>query len=127
MQPSNKLDKIGIMCSGACAVHCMIAPILALASPAIAAGYFENESIHIALLLLIIPVALVSFYQSLKVHQKNYPIVLGGIGIVFVTLAVLYESVFSIEIEHLETILTVIGCAFLISAHVYNIRCLKCC
>ena len=124
MQVDNKLDRVGIVCSGACAAHCMLAPIIALASPAIA-SYAENEWIHIVLLLLIVPVAAFAFYRSMKIHQKMYPTLLGGIGIVFLILAVMIESL--IEIEKLEVVLTVIGCVFLISGHIFNINCLGCC
>ena len=45
-QKSSNLDKVGIICSGACVLHCMSAPLLALASPVIV-SFFENEWIHL--------------------------------------------------------------------------------
>ena len=121
--PGN-LDKAGIMCSGACALHCMLIPVVALTSPTIAA-FFETEWIHIGLLVVLTPIAIIAFYRGLKIHQKAYPIYLGSVGFVFLLMAVASESVFKIEIENLEITITIIGCIFLISAHIFNIKYLR--
>ena len=123
MQVDNRLDKMGIACSGACAIHCMLAPIVTLASPAMA-SYAENEWIHLVLLLLIVPLAVVAFHRSMKLHKKTHPSWLGGIGVGFLLSAVIFEGLF--EIGKLEVALTAIGCVFLISAHILNINCLGC-
>ena len=119
-----KLDKTGIVCSGACVIHCVLSPIIALASPAIA-SFFENEWIHIGLLVFLIPVAIFAFTRGLTLHQKTSPVLLGSAGIVVLLMAVAFESLLEIEIEHLEVTLTIVGCIFLISAHVFNIKYLR--
>ena len=119
-----KLDKAGIMCSGLCAIHCMLIPIIGLVSPAIA-GFFENEWIHIGLLVPLALIAILAFSRGLKLHKKNHPVILGSIGIVVLSMAVAFETLLKIEIEHLEITLTIIGCVFLISAHIFNIKYLK--
>lgn len=119
--PNNLLDKSGIVCSGACAIHCVLAPIIALASPAIA-SFFENEWIHIGLLMLLMPIATLAFYRGLKLHKKICPVFMGSIGIMLLFAAIAFEALLKIEIEHLEITLTIVGCIFLISAHIFNIK-----
>lgn len=119
--PPTGLDKAGLACSGACAVHCALAPAIALFSPA-AAGFFENEWIHAGLLTVLTPVAVLAFCRGLKLHQKTRPAVLGGVGIALLFMAVVFEALLKIDVEHLETGLTVAGCAFLVSAHIFNVK-----
>ena len=118
------LDKVGILCSGACAIHCIMTPIITLGSPAIA-SFFKSEWLHIGLLLLLIPVAIFAFLNGQKSHRKNRPFIIGIIGIIFLISAVVFESLLKIEIKYFETILTFIGCIFLIYAHFLNIRYLR--
>ncbi len=121
---SNTLDKACILCSGACAIHCMLAPIIALASPAIA-HFFENEWIHIGLLVLLTPIAIIAFYRGFKLHQETRPVFLGSAGIVLLLMAVSFELLFKIEVESLEIIFTMIGSILLIVAHICNIKYLR--
>ena len=86
---------------------------------------FENEWIHIGLLVLLVPVALISFYNSKKVHLQNKPFLFGGIGIALLVSAILFEAILDLHIEKLEVILTTVGSILLIIGHLYNIKFLK--
>ena len=116
----------GILCSVACAIHCMLIPVITLLSPTLT-SYFENEWIHIGLLFIVVPIALTSFYQQKRIHEKIKPMILGSIGIFFLISAIVSEQLFNIEIEKLEFVLTMIGSTFLIVGHLYNIRYLNTC
>lgn len=120
----NQLDKVGIICSGACVGHCILTPIIALSSPLIA-SYFENEWIHISLLIFLVPVAIIAFSRGKRVHRKSRPLYLGSAGVTLLVLAVIFESLFKIEVRYLEAILTTVGCIFLFFAHFFNITYLK--
>ena len=117
----NKLDKAGILCSGACALQCLAMPLLALASPTIA-GLFRSEWVHIGLLVFIILIAAFSFYRGAKLHHKTRPLILAVVGINFLVWALIFEAAFGVIIEHLEMTLTIIGSLFLIFAHAFNIK-----
>jgi len=121
---SDNLDKVGIVCSGACAVHCLLLPIIALFSPAIA-SFFESEWIHKGLLIFLTPVAILAFVRGFNQHHKSWPMISGVLGIVLLLAAVAAEELLEVEIENLETILTVMGCLFLITAHIFNIKFLR--
>lgn len=118
-----RLEKAGVVCSGACAVHCLLMPFLAYSSPAIS-HFFNNEWIHFGLLIVLIPVALISFSRSRKAHGNNGPSLLGSVGMVFLVGAIALES-FHIEIANLEKILTAIGSLLLIVGHTLNLSLLR--
>ena len=116
---SFKWDRAGIACSIACVLHCTLIPALAFLSPTIS-SFFGNEWIHLGLLALLIPVAIVAFYRGQKAHSQKLPLLLGGLGMAFLIFAIATESI--LHIEKLETLLTIIGCIFLILAHFFNIK-----
>ena len=118
------LDKLGIFCSTACAIHCLLVPVLIFISPTIA-RYFQSEWVHIGLVLLVIPIAGVSFYSNRKLHQCSRPIGLGFLGIGFLMIAIYCEQVLGLEVEGLGIIATVIGSIFLVMAHLDNMKCLR--
>ena len=115
----SRLDNMGIFCSGLCMAHCLLVPVLALFSPAIA-SFFESEWIHKGLVIIVAPIALMAFITGKKTHGKVLPIVLGLFGVSTLILAVLSESIEGVEIS--ETIVTVIGSIMLIIAHILNLR-----
>ena len=120
------LDRLGIFCSGACALHCLMVPIIVLASPTLA-SYFENEWVHVGMILLIIPIAGISFYSGKKLHGCIRPMKFGFLGIGFLVLVICFERVLGLEVRGLEIILTMVGGTFLIIAHFSNIKYLNCC
>jgi hypothetical protein len=117
---NSTLDKVGIVGSGACVAHCLLIPVLAFASPSIS-SFLENEWIHKGLLIALIPISLIAFLRSQKIHKKNRPVILGAVGVASLILAVLLERL-HIEIPYSEQALTTLGSILLISAHYINIK-----
>ena len=115
------LDKIGIVCSGACVFHCVSAPIIALASP-VFARFFENEIIHIGLLTCLTPVAIYALFSGHLKHKRYSPVAYGSLGIMFLILALFIETMFGYEVQGGETAMTLVGCALLIAGHFYNLK-----
>ncbi len=113
-----KLDKAGIACSGACAIHCLLLPVIAFASPMIS-SLLHNEWIHIALLLTLFPIAMISFSKSYKVHKNIKASVFGGCGVVLLLLA------FALEGHQISEVMTAIGSVSLIIGHALNMTYLR--
>ena len=114
----NNLDKVGITCSSACAIHCLLLPIIAFTFPVLS-NSLHSEWVHLGLLITLIPTALVSFTKSIKIHSRYTPITLGTIGVSLLTSAIAVEML-QIKISYLEKTLTGIGSLLLITAHIYN-------
>lgn len=121
------LDRVGIGVSIACAVHCVLAALLA-AAPAFAAtaaphlfasdGLGESlEWLETALLWIALGVgafALVPAY--LREHRRISPLVLFALGLGFVA------SVRAVESDTMEIVGTVSGVFLIASAHFVNLR-----
>ena len=115
------LDRVGIGVSLACAVHCVLAALLA-AAPAFAATAAPQlgeglEWLETALLWMALGIgtfALVPAY--LREHRRVWPLVLFGVGLALVA------SVRVVESETLELVGTVSGVALIASAHFLNLR-----
>ena len=118
------LDKLGIFCSTACVIHCLLAPISIFISATIV-SYLQSEWVHVGLTLSIIPIAGISFYSSKKLHQCSRPMKLGLLGIGLLMVAIGYEKVLGLEMEGLEIFTTVVGSTFLVIAHFNNMKCLR--
>jgi len=114
------LDKLGILCSFGCIVHCLIFPVVTYFAPVIS-SYAENEYIHFALLAAIAPILLITFIQQYKNHKKSLPGVYAILGFVSLILALLFEAHHADSYFTVDKILTFVGSLLLIIGHVYNI------
>ena len=112
--PENRSDYLGVIFSVACILHCLALPLVASIIPSMTM-FLEQEWVHKLLLLLLVPVAMVAFVNGKKTHHNNFPIAIGGSGILFLICAIMFEGM------ALEKVLTVIGSCLLVGAHVYNV------
>lgn len=110
------LDHIAMSLGGLCFAHCLITPALLAVSPMLARGLLGNESVHVWLLWLTIPVSALGLWLGCKDHQDAWVI---GLGVLGVSLLVGARGVGE---SPLETLLTVGGSLTLVSAHWRNFR-----
>ena len=145
-------DKLSICLSVCCILHCIAIPFLILLIPSVASLWINDESVHVVLVLLAIPISLFAMSVSLRKHHNYKCIALAVIGLVLLVLAIFMHDIgFSGEyghVEHaneehgnekhedgehgheehgglgetLETVFTVLGGLILLSAHFLNIR-----
>ena len=145
-------DKLSICLSVCCILHCIALPFLILLIPSVASLWINNESVHVVLVLLAIPISLFAMGVSLRKHHNYKCIALAVIGLALLVLAIFMHDIgFSGEhghVEHaneeygnekhedgehgheehgglgetLETVFTVLGGMILLSAHFLNIR-----
>ena len=118
IKKTETFDIVGILCSSACALHCMLMPVVISFAPSLSV-FFENEWIHIGLVITLVPVALIALVRGKKSHGKSLPLALGVLGMTALWLAIALES---FEIHNLETVLTVMGSFLLITAHLWNLK-----
>ena len=118
------LDKLGIVGSAICALHCALPVLFSFMSPSITV-YFGNEWIHYALLITVTPLAMFSFFAAKKIHEKMIPLFVGSIGISSLVFAILAESHFNNTNYNFELLLTIFGSLVLISGHFLNLQLLS--
>ena len=145
-------DKLSICLSVCCILHCIALPFLILLIPSVASFWINDESVHIVLVLLAIPISLFAMGVSLRKHHNYKCIALAAVGLALLVLAIFMHDIgFGGEhghVEHgneehsnekhsdgehgheehgglgetLETVFTVLGGLILLSAHFLNIR-----
>ncbi|MEM8885045.1 MAG: MerC domain-containing protein [Planctomycetota bacterium] len=145
------LDRTGVIASVGCAIHCMIAPILILAAPALG-GWWVHPMTHLLIALVVLPVAMIALYRGFKVHRRHWILIAGGVGMLLVSVGVVlpytHPAPEPIEAEGhsicqsccptvqvdeatgdwdfnipLASIVTMLGGIALVSAHAGNLRC----
>lgn len=111
-------DRLGIAAAAACALHCVALPVLLLVGASVPA--FLGESFHRAMLLLIVPSALVAFTLGCWRHRDRYVVLLGVVGVIGIVISGLFLH--DILGETGEKVATLISAAVLIAGHVRNFR-----
>jgi cation transport ATPase len=120
---TERWDKLGLWLSSLCAIHCLATPLLVLALPVLG-GFFEQEWVHLAMALFVVPVGLFAFWSGYKHHLQMRVFALGTVGLLLVGGASLAPHEL-VEIQGFDVV-TVLGSILLITAHILNRRACLC-
>jgi hypothetical protein len=116
-------DHAGVAVSTACMVHCIALPVLLVFLPGLAVLVPSAESVHVALIAVLVAVAAAAFVPGYRRHGRRGVLVLAGAGLALVSTGALAHELG----EWAETVLTVSGSVVLVAAHVLNRRaCPRC-
>ncbi len=113
-------DRLGIVGSALCIIHCLALPFLIGALSLGALGFLADEIFHQILAVLLLGVALFAFIPGFR-HHGNKLVVIGGMA----GISLLLATGFLLDhfISHgLEIGLTVVASLVLLSAHFANWR-----
>lgn len=73
--------KISAFASIACAIHCMVLPVLMPLLPVMGLSFLANETFELIVILFAISIAAFSLFMAFfKYHQKLYPLYLLSLG-----------------------------------------------
>lgn len=76
---ATRLDRVGIAASLACSVHCMVAPILLLAAPALGQAW-SDPLVHWLLAIVTLPAAAWVLLRGYRQHRRHLVAVLAVAG-----------------------------------------------
>lgn len=113
---SARLDRIAIVLSALCLVHCIALP-LALVVGGVFGGWLGDTEtqVHWLLLALALPVSAIALYRGYRRHKQALTPWLGGVGLVL-----MFFGVSHLLGPTLEVVLTVIGVLLVLAAHIRN-------
>ena len=111
-------DKSAIALSVLCALHCLLMPAAIVLYPTTLGFMPDNESVHFALLFVVIPVSAYALIKGGKVHKSRKVFITGIIGLLVLVVAVVLGHDVLGEIG--EKTLTVLGSIIVIIAHAQN-------
>ncbi len=114
------LDLLGLGFSVLCLVHCIAFPLVLIALPTVATFGHEghHHSLHLALALILVPLAFVSLLPGYLRHRKAVVLVGGVSGVVAILAGAFMEPWLG---EAMATGLTIAGSLCLICAHALNL------
>ena len=118
------IDRFAVSLSLLCVVHCLLTPILLVAMPSLTSTVLGGEKLHLLLVFLILPTSLFSLTLGCKRHSRWIFWIAGLVGLALLIAGGFVEPL-GLD-HHWETRLTLIGSAFVASAHILNfIECRK--
>ncbi len=116
MSKSLFTDRLAIVLSGLCLLHCLALPFAVLLGPALSAWLLGTETeVHWVLFALAVPVSLWALSRGYQSHAQVSTLILGISGLITMLLGV--SHVFGHEAE---VLLTVVGVTAVLIAHVRN-------
>jgi len=130
-------DRVGILLSLLCTVHCILLPVATLLLPW--SNHFTNSvTFHWLIAAIVVPVGLFAFVRGYMAHRRMWVIVTGVAGIALLVMGLLLPEghlfvfdhshhSFGSEHDHntffnQEGLLTLIGSLVLVIAHIGNLR-----
>lgn len=115
----SRLDQLGVLLSGLCAVHCLVGLVLvsALGIGSLGAGeVLLNPAIHRIGLVLAVGIGVVTLGFAAHRHRRPDLMVLGGTGLALMAAGLIAPH------GSAEAVLTICGVALLATAHLRNLR-----
>lgn len=116
------LDRLGILLSSLCAVHCLLTPFVLLSLPIMGRYYLAHPYFHVLMAILILPVGVAAFLSGYKHHHKPRVFVVGIPGLFLVSMVpvLVHNFGFSYSFPFNEATLMLIGSCLVIWAHWLN-------
>ncbi len=111
----NRLDGLGMVLSGLCAVHCLLGLVL-VSVLGLGGGVLLAPEIHEIGLALAVGVGVLTLGLGALRHGRTGPLLIGGVGIALMAAALLAGH------GPAEAVLTIAGVALVAFAHIRNLR-----
>jgi hypothetical protein len=110
-----RLDRVGVVLSGLCAVHC-VAGLVLVTLLGLSGGVLLNPAIHEVGLMLAVGIGAIGLGAGVLRHRRIGVLLMGLLGLALMATA--------LRVEHgpHEALLTIAGVALLASAHWRNLR-----
>lgn len=115
------LDRIGVILSIGCMIHCLLLPIILPALPLLGLVFDHESGFHFVLSFIIAGVAALALVPGYKKHGVLNPIIVGFAGVMVLIAGGIVEGMHhQHEVSH--TVITVFGSILMVSAHIKNHR-----
>ena len=111
----DRLDRIGVVLSGLCALHCVAGLVLVWVL-GLGGGFLGSPAIHRVGIVLAIVIGLITLGLGSLRHGRILPAIVGGFGLCLMALGILVSH------GPAEALLTVPGVALVGLAHIGNLR-----
>lgn len=117
---SHKLDKLAVVFSAICLVHCLLLPVGITLLPIFGSTFLSHAQFHQLMLIVVLPTSFLAFGLGCREHRQGVVPMIGGLGV-----ALLIWAAFAVESSlghEYERAITITGGLVLAVAHVMNFR-----
>ncbi len=115
---SVNFDKTAIGLSLACAVHCLLLPVILTIMPALATNAFGSEHFHQWMLIAVLPTSLMALTIGCRKHRQPLVLILGLLGLAVLTLTTFFAH--DLIGEAGERVASLIGVTIIAASHWRN-------
>lgn len=117
-------DKLGLVVSWGCLVHCLLLPFLIPALPGL--SFLVEDGVHELLAILVFATGMFAFYRGYLAHHHMHIFIGGGVGLGLLLLGLMFSHSHAWGAISPQILLTVLGSVVLIASHLANIRHSRC-
>ena len=119
-------DKLAMLLSSLCVVHCLLTPILLISIPALAGvSILNDETFHQILLFFVLPIGVFALSLGYLHHKNKWVVFAGVFGLTLLSSPLLVEWIglgHEVLGEYGEVTITVIASFIIVGAHLINYR-----
>ena len=76
-------DRIGIVASILCAIHCALTPVLLIMMPTFG-KVWAHPATHWGMAIIVIPIAVFMMLKGFRKHGKKWVLAVGSLGVLFI-------------------------------------------
>ena len=129
------MDRLGMGLALVCAIHCLLTPVLVVCLPLIATTFWSDESFHLWMLALVVPLTAASMFLGCRNHRDKLMLCFAIMGVGFLLGGIFYgfshghhghahHTLLPVSLfpHGLESFLTTMGGGLLVLAHIRNYR-----
>ncbi|MDG2461586.1 MAG: MerC domain-containing protein [Luminiphilus sp.] len=113
-------DTAAISLSLFCALHCLFFPLAVSLYPSVVLTGLQDERVHLALLVFVIPISVFSLTMGCKKHRQTLIVGMGLAGILLLVISALFGD--DLGGSSLEITGTLLGSIIIASSHVLNFK-----
>jgi len=118
-----KSDRIGMIASGICAVHCLSMPALAAVVSATEYAAIHNPYIDVAFLLIALIVGPITIWQGYRRHHSAAPAIVFAVGFLLVAFGIASHMIHHDDPQpHSHLSWTAVGGLVLVMYHLFNAK-----
>ena len=119
-------DRLAMLLSSLCVIHCLLTPILFISIPALAGvSILNDETFHQILLFFVLPIGVFALSLGYLHHKNKWVVFAGVFGLTLLSSPLLVEWVglgHEVLGEYGEVTITVIASFIIVGAHLINYR-----
>jgi hypothetical protein len=117
---SRVLDRLAILLSSICAVHCLLLPVALTLLPIMQGSVLDEASFHVLFLFLVVPTSVIALSVGCRTHKNLQTAALGTVGLAILVVTAFWGH--DLVGYNGERVMATVGGAILAASHILNYK-----